>query len=274
MQALYTLILTLLLFTTLPVYSWSKNNTVVKYNTPQPPKKRTGTVHMTTGTGFYVNPNYIITNEHVVQGCQEIVTRGGVEPTSVELIATNKEHDLALLKSYRQPVTTALLSGNKEVLEKAPITVIGYPKERSKTGNYLIRKGKMELEAQHFYQEHIPSRVLFSNIVQKGNSGGPLLDGNGNVIGIILGIVSFYSIFTDEPDNPPTKLERYGVATNTDTLRAFLDKHHVSYRTDNTYYHFEDHWIEKKAKQFIVNIWCIQEELTKKVEANKNSSTN
>jgi len=59
--------------------------------------------HVYAGTGFFVNRQDIITNAHVVEGCKDVIIKGGVPEHKAIVKFTDKEHDLAVIETDMPP---------------------------------------------------------------------------------------------------------------------------------------------------------------------------
>lgn len=210
--------------------------------------------HFTSGTGFFIDPKHIVTNYHVVKGCQDIRVRGAITPSYVRLKAIDSDFDLALLESSRPAQNVAYIRNSSGVQTGEPVTVMGYPLEHGLNGDYLIKEAEvLELDSTYDGVE----RIHFTDTVEKGNSGGPLIDAQGSVIGIIVGKMNFFFAEQDETVDKPIKVT--SVALNTIQLQHFLDKNNVFYRTRN----YASNTIKavnttKEAEKYIVNIHCIK----------------
>ena len=83
-----------------------------------------------SGSGFYINSSgYILTNNHVIEGCRKILTNNGKEFVA-NVIATDSKNDLAILKTNVRP--NRYYKINKEdpkLLED--VIIAGYPWEKS-----------------------------------------------------------------------------------------------------------------------------------------------
>jgi S1-C subfamily serine protease len=132
------------------------------------------------GTGFYVSDaGYIITNEHVAGDCTSIKTQNG---TSVKIINSDKELDLSLLRAVGvKPISTpSFRSGDPELGEQAIVFGFPLPDILSASGNLttgsVSATSGIRDDTRH---------VQISAPIQPGNSGGPLLDQYGNIIGVV-----------------------------------------------------------------------------------------
>lgn len=211
-------------------------------------------IHITSGTGFFVTNNAIITNEHVVQGCKKIKIRGAVESREVTITDVDAINDLALLYSPVKSLNVASLRGDAPIKIGEQVNVMGYPMERGIKGTYLVRKATITNNLDVYGGVE---RVQFTDSVEKGNSGGPLLDTSGTVIGVIVGKMSFYPAGTDTKNSAPMKIS--SVAITLGNLKTFLDKNRILFHTDDINYAFSDSYMENKAKEYIVNVQCIKD---------------
>ncbi|QNH62064.1 S1 family peptidase [Hymenobacter sediminicola] len=138
-----------------------------------------------SGTGFALTSDgYIVTSYHVIQGADSLLIEGrDRQRYRAEPVFSDVAHDLAILRikdrnfSGFGRLPYSFKRGTAELGEK--IYTLGYPREDQvyNDGSLSARTGFEGDSA--FYQISIP--------VNPGNSGGPLLDDRGNLIGIISG---------------------------------------------------------------------------------------
>jgi len=144
------------------------------------------------GSGFvvdYQNSSYVVTNNHVVAGASNITVTfsdGNSYPASVK--GTDQYRDLAVLTvsapaSEFHPLN--LLASTNVVVVGESVFAIGSPfgLSGSVTGGLVSQVGRTITESTNT-QITIPDVIQFSAAINPGNSGGPLLDSNGNVVGI------------------------------------------------------------------------------------------
>ncbi|HEV8148258.1 MAG TPA: Do family serine endopeptidase [Bryobacteraceae bacterium] len=138
-----------------------------------------------SGTGFIVDKNgYIITNNHVVANVDHIKVRlhGDTTDYRARLIGTDKETDLAVIKiDPKQPLTPVVI-GNSDAVQVGDWSVaIGSPfgLEATVTAGIVSATGR-NIEGAEQFQHFIQTDAA----INRGNSGGPLLNIRGEVIGI------------------------------------------------------------------------------------------
>jgi S1-C subfamily serine protease len=140
-----------------------------------------------TGTGFVIDDEgHILTNAHVVEGSDEIQVEIGDEGESrdAELVGMDPSSDVALLDVDEEDDLTSLEIGDSRKVDIGdPVVAIGNPFGLNRT----VTAGIVSAKAR---QIQAPNGFSISDVLQTdaavnpGNSGGPLLDGNGRVIGI------------------------------------------------------------------------------------------
>lgn len=137
-----------------------------------------------TGTGFFVSKDgYIITNYHVIENSENIyVTNKQFKRVKADVIGFSDEKDIALLKidASFNSIPYKIVFADKDV--GSNIFTLGYPLVQSmgqevKLTTGIINSGSGFEDDRRYYQ--------FSAEVQPGNSGGPLFDSEGNVIGLV-----------------------------------------------------------------------------------------
>lgn len=223
---------------------------------PLPAVARIKTIEMDvkSGTGFFVTPRHVVTNQHVVDGCKEIVVRGAVKPNAATLLASDKAKDLALLKVEEASPRTAYLRSNPGLKAGDKLYVIGYPEKRAETGEYLLKEATVVDPAFNFEGT---TSILFTDAVEQGNSGGPLLDVAGNVIGVVVGKLSYFKR-NDQGKTTDKPYQIRGVAIGLPILKSFLHSHGVFVTETSTYDVFPNPHPDELAKQYTINVLCIK----------------
>jgi S1-C subfamily serine protease len=141
-----------------------------------------------TGSGFVVDKNgTIVTNAHVVDGASKVTVslEEGGDQIDAQVLGVDNDSDVAVLKiDANGKDLTVLPLGNSSKLEVGdPVVAIGNPFGLQRTVTTGIVSALQR-------QVDAPSGFPINDVIQTdaainpGNSGGPLLDANGNVIGI------------------------------------------------------------------------------------------
>jgi hypothetical protein len=136
-----------------------------------------------TGTGFFITEDgYFITNHHVVEGASKIQIKTSEGIADAVLIRLDEAMDLALLK-VEGTFEALPVSDSRSTRLGATVATLGFPSVKLMGLEPKLSKGEISSlaglsdDAKHF-QISLP--------VQPGNSGGPLFDVRGNVVGVVV----------------------------------------------------------------------------------------
>ncbi len=145
------------------------------------------------GSGFVYDKNgYIITNNHVVEGATSVTVTffDGVQ-VPAEIIGTDADSDLAVIKVDVSPDELVPVSwGDSDNIQVGQRAVaIGNPfgLAGTLTTGVISAKGRSLPSLNGYFR--IPEIIQTDAAVNPGNSGGPLLDSQGEVIGVVSAIV-------------------------------------------------------------------------------------
>jgi S1-C subfamily serine protease len=149
---------------------------------PGPTQKAEKTKEVSLGTAFFVAPHYLLTNYHVVADCHgPIGVRYPDKPwVFAKMSGQDETNDLALLHTEMESHSWASFRFGPRLGESVAAYGFPYPGVLSASGNFTM--GNITSlsgmgDDTRFLQMSAP--------VQPGNSGGPLLDMSGNVIGVV-----------------------------------------------------------------------------------------
>lgn len=134
---------------------------------------------LSIGTGFFVAENYILTAYHVVDEGDEVHVSSDRGGTFYDVVAVDKKFDLALIKTDEYMIGTPLKLANSVTAGQDAYT-IGFPKFLDK----MVVRGLVS----HVYDNDKMRGVIFDIHGYEGGSGSPLLNSNGEVIGLLKGL--------------------------------------------------------------------------------------
>ncbi len=152
------------------------------------------------GSGFIVSEDgYIVTNTHVVQGAKKItvVTNDGKE-FPAKVVGTDKLKDIAVLKIEGKNLPSARLGDSSKVRIGEPAIAIGSPfgLEATVTAGIVSSVGRdaqvlrTPTDAEALLGSRIKRFIQTDAAIHQGNSGGPLLNAKGEVIGVNQSIIA------------------------------------------------------------------------------------
>ena len=174
-----------------------------------------------SGTGFVVAPDRVLTNHHVVDGCDRIIARtaddrwlAAVPPAQVD-----RGLDLAVLTIPGNPGPVLSFRSAPAVRRGEDVIVYGFPLAGLLSSDAKLTRGVVNALAgigndQNAFQ--------ISAEVQPGNSGGPMLDLQGHVVGVVV----------SKLDNRRVQnVDNVNFAVKGEAAQAFLRRANVPFRT-------------------------------------------
>jgi hypothetical protein len=171
-----------------------------------------------SGSGFIIQADgFVLTNYHVIEGSSMIaVVVPGRQPVEAKIVSTDRSRDLALLKIPLTNMPTLPIGSSQSVQVLDPITILGYPLTDLLGADVSACDGKVNA----LRDEGPAPRFQIDANVNPGNSGGPLLNNRGEVIGIVVSKVDAVK----EAVKTGTIPERLNFAIPIDEARAMIQK--------------------------------------------------
>ena len=205
---------------------------------------------VSTGTGFAVAPGLLITNHHVIDGCTaiEIVSADGRRRAAV--VDADPLIDLALLRVPGMRGGTAKLRSPNNVRLGEPVMVFGFPLSGSLTsgGNFTsgLVSGLRGLRDS-------AGEIQITAPVQPGNSGGPVMDASGSVVGVVVSKLDALLMSKATGDIP----QNVNFAVSLDILSEFLSKNKVAVRESPAAKALDTAAVAELAQTFTYRVECM-----------------
>jgi S1-C subfamily serine protease len=140
------------------------------------------------GSGFVVAPQRVMTNAHVVAGTDEVAIETAGSRLPARVVYFNPDVDIAVLAVPRLQAKPLPLSDVEAQAGDSAI-VLGYPLDGPYTATPARLRGRINLRGPDIYASKTVQRDVFTvrAAIRSGNSGGPMIDPAGNVIGVVFG---------------------------------------------------------------------------------------
>ncbi len=149
---------------------------------------------MASGSGAIISEDgYIVTNNHVIDGADDItVTLSNRKSFKAKLVANDPSSDLALLKIDAKGLPFMLYGNSDEVKVGQWVLAVGYPLnlEATVTAGIVSAKGRTLEINRRQSNTPVESFLQTDAAVNPGNSGGPLVNTDGKLVGINSAIAS------------------------------------------------------------------------------------
>ncbi|HEX5094187.1 MAG TPA: serine protease, partial [Burkholderiales bacterium] len=192
---------------------------------PAPPAARSA-ASVRIGAGVVVTADgLVLTNHHVAQDCDALSVRDDAERSSkARVVGVDVANDLALLQAERKFAKAASFRRGAPLQAGESVTVVGFPLaallgfEPSVTFGYVTAVGGLRGDA---------SRFQISAPIHKGNSGGPILDQSGQVIGVVTAKLNALAVQKRMGDLP----QNISFGVKGDVALAFLESHAARVRS-------------------------------------------
>jgi S1-C subfamily serine protease len=192
---------------------WKPNEAMAssqRSNTNEPPRP------IGSGTAFAISQDgFFVTNEHVVQEFKQIRLITAKGTFTAEIVAVDRATDLALLKIAAKTSPLAIAS-SRTLRLGATVATVGFPNITLQGFSPKLAKG--EIASLAGIQDD-PKQFQISVPVQPGNSGGPMIDEKGNVVGVIVAKLNQQAALA----TTGTLAENVNYAIKSSFLLAFLE---------------------------------------------------
>lgn len=140
------------------------------------------------GTGFVIAPNRVMSNAHVVAGSDSVTVDAGGQSYDASVVSYDPNADISILDVPNLP-TAPLAFAEAAAPTGTDALVLGYPRGGEFVATPARIREIIELNGPDIYRSTTVKREVYTirGTVRQGNSGGPLIDRNGRVLGVVFG---------------------------------------------------------------------------------------
>ncbi len=182
-----------------------------------PREKITGTLKG-SGSGFYIGPTTLVTAAHVVEGCRAVAMSDG---TPLDIVAADSTLDVAVLTGATDAGAWLKLSALEVPKLGETITVLGFPYYTSLDQGLVVTSGNVSALRGPDGGSNL---VMITAPVQPGNSGGPLMNKKGAVIGVVVSRMDDMAVLEETGSLP----QNMNFAVPSGPLLTFLAQNRVT----------------------------------------------
>lgn len=140
------------------------------------------------GTGFVVGPQHVMSNAHVVAGSDSVTVESAGQTYDAVVVSYDPNADISMLFVPNLPAQT-LEFAPEAAATGTDALVLGYPGGGDFAATPARIREIIELNGPDIYRTTTVNREVYTirGTVRQGNSGGPLINGNGEVLGVVFG---------------------------------------------------------------------------------------
>ena len=223
---------------------------ILKTLNPRHPPSVQGLRLAATGTGFFIGPRSVLTNFHVAERCKALTVGNNTEGEEIAatLLAGDARNDLAILSADDPHARPAYFQTALDQETGAGLAIVGYPEH-----------GLPVLQAEMNQVVASPDDLLsdrpnypFSGAVRRGDSGSPVLDDSGAVLGIVRAKIDTVATYRATGE----VVDRIGYAISNSTIIRFLRANHLDIEPAGPAHGLAPDQLLERAHEFVRQIGC------------------
>jgi S1-C subfamily serine protease len=201
-----------------------------------------------SGSGIILAKGAVVTNQHVVATCARIEVVQNGQPMSASVKKRDVKADLALL-DVPTLVAGAYPSLRRRALNGEGVMVAGYPLSGFLSSDMIVTDGIVNALSGISNDSTL---LQISAPVQAGNSGGPLIDKSGAVLGVVVSKLNALRAAAATGDLP----QNINFAIKPEVLRRFLESENLSVNSVDGGSRLETEVLAERARAFTLKVEC------------------
>lgn len=201
-----------------------------------------------TGSGFVFAPQTVVTNQHVVAKCAQVSVSFNGQSFPATVRKRDVKNDLALLDVPNLRLTNYPMLRNRANSGEG-VMVAGYPLSGILSSDLIVTDGIVNALSGI---ANDPSQIQISAPVQPGNSGGPVIDKSGALIGVVVSKLNALRAASFTGDIA----QNVNFAIKPEVLRLFVEAEGITFTSTDAKARLETDVLAQKARTFTTKIEC------------------
>lgn len=214
------------------------------YGHPRPPGGGRGG----SGSGFAVDRRHILTNAHVIDGAMKVAVVSDRVTLPAEVVFSDPHNDIAMLRVAEDLEAVAQFRDGLDIHLGEDIVVLGFPLQGLLGSGPQVTAGNVSALCGMGSDTSV---IQFTAPIASGNSGGPILDSSGLVIGIV-----HSSLNTERVRQGGGVAENVNFGAKGITIRSFLATSNIEPVIGHESGHRSRAEIVREARRYIYRINC------------------
>ena len=228
-----------------------RDRKIMEAMTAQPQIGRDGLRIASLGTAFYVDETgRLLTNYHVVRDCKAVtVLPSSGEEKPARVLTIDAKEDMALLQADTKPRAVAVFRLEEGAGREPAVATVGYPDQGLPPREPIVTSGVLLGVAARGLPEE---RLVIRADIRKGNSGGPLFDNRGLVIGMVNAKIDTVRLYNETGRD----VGDTGFGIPLPTLLEFLRRNDARFHQAKGGEVLDPEQLLRRARQLVVRAEC------------------
>lgn len=207
-----------------------------------PGRRRTG-----SGSSFFVSAEgHLLTNDHVIARCDAVSVKPVTgDAVAARIVAREPSNDLALIQVEKTGFPIAVFRTGRRI--GGSVRVAGYPSHGRVAIQPLLTHGRILTT-----DDSNPRRFRIRAAIRRGNSGGPVLDRAGLVIGVITAKIDTPKVY----ERTGRIVRDIGIVVDRHIVRQFLDRNRIDYRHGAGNKSLSEDALSNLARSIVARVIC------------------